>query len=374
MIWKVIDYIKRKKEIFKNFDSNTKYMLSGTYILDESIKYMTRDDEDTKKRAYKMLQADYYPFFIRVIIYFLRRTLFRKKIIIPEQELPLSGFSGNVLRPVRSSNGYSDSKIFDLKHNKVLSIFTDRKEYSTVVQTYDYFNRHFPMPNILWTNDDQLLIMEELVLFQPKNTWEEEDYEWVISDLFKRYYVYFNESKIKGNFTYKSPTELLNPLLGDSEIQLIKSNIHPELIDMKIPYLKLHGDLWTSNTLLLKEEKTQIKYIDWEYSKDFWFFYDLFNMMWLEYYVNNNFIYVKRYITGDYDEDFKKIFSLFHLHFQPKFKLDYLNLFFLNFFEERLANLNEVDKKESLNKYKGLLQKVNREINDIELMTRLYIG
>lgn len=374
MIWKVIDYIRRKKEIFKNFNANTKYMLSGTYVLDESIKYMTRDDEDTKTRAYKMLQTDYYPFFIRVIIYFLRRTLFRKKVIIPEQDLYLSEFSGNVLRPVRSSNGYSDSKIFDLKHNKVLSIFTDRKEYSTVVQTYDFFNRHFPMPNILWTNEDRLLIMEELVLFQPKNTWEEEDYEWVISDLFKRYYVYFNECKTKGNFTYKSPTELLNPLIANSEIQFIGSTIHPELIDMKIPYLKLHGDMWTSNTLLLKAEKTQIKYIDWEYSKDFWFFYDLFNMMWLEYYVNNNFSYVKRYITGDYDEDFKKIFSLFHLHFQPEFKLDYLNLFFLNFFKERLVNLNEVDKKDSLNKYKGLLEKVNREKNDIDLMTRLYIG
>ncbi|MFS0775524.1 hypothetical protein ABC255_05795 [Neobacillus sp. 3P2-tot-E-2] len=359
MIGKLHNYIKRKKEIITNFNENTKYMCSGEYILDDSLKYFTRNDFYTKKRAYKMLRSDYYPFSIKAFILVLRKTLFRKNITIPDHDLHIEEFSGTVYRPVRSSNGYSDSKIFDLSQNKVLSIFSDEHAYQSVIENYEYFKVHFPLPAILWKNNERLLIMEELVLFQPRNTWTQEDYLFVMNDIFDRYFIYYKECIKKENHSFNTPLDLLNSLKKHSEINFIKNQITPEILQMKIPYIKLHGDLWTSNTLLTKTNTRQVKYIDWEYTNELIFFYDIFNMIWLEFYVNNNGLYLEKYTKGEYDFYLKRIFSLFNITFNAKYRIDYFNIFFLNFFIERLSELNTIDKNDYINQYKRFLTKIS---------------
>jgi hypothetical protein len=363
MIRKFYRYIKRKKKILNGFYKNAKFMSAGKYVYDDSIKYITRNDYFTKQRANKMFQNNYYQVTIKFIIFLLRKTLFRNKITIPEHDLHLSVFSGTVYRPVRSINGYSDSKIFDLAHNQVLSIFSEEKDYMSVVNNYENFKEYFPMPTILRADGEQLLIMEELILFEQNYTWMKEDYLYIMTDIFERYFNYFKVCKKKGIHSFSSPEELLDIMKDSPEISFIKNKINPEIVHLQIPCLKLHGDLWTSNTLLIKANQKRICYIDWEYSNEYLFFFDIFNVMWLEVYVNNNYLYIEKYAKGDYDHSFKKMFSLFNISFKDKLRLDYFNIYFLNFYKDRVAHLEKIDKLDIINKYKRLLGKISIDLD-----------
>lgn len=356
MFGKVLNYIKRKKKIINSFDGKTEYMSAGTYVLDDSLKYFTRNDKGTKDSANKILQTDYYSFLQRLVVMLMRKTLFRKKVTIREQNIQIAGFSGTVFRPVRGTNGYNDSRIFDLEHKKVLSIFTEENEFQSVIENYEYFNQYFPMPKILWADNKGLQIMEELVSFQPYNSWSEEDYLYVLDEIFDRYFEYLSMCCHDPMTSNKTAINVYQSLSKNNEIQFLMDKINPAFFKINIPYRKLHGDLWTSNILFAKGEKNPIKFIDWEHSKEFMFFYDIFNFMWLEYYVHNNLIYLDKYFSGEYDDPFERIFSLFKLPFAETCRMDYLNIFLLNFFEKRLVYLDEIDRKGYINKYKRLLE------------------
>jgi hypothetical protein len=359
MLGKIYTYVKRRKEIVASFKRNTKYLCAGTYVFNDTINFITRNDSYTKKRTYELFQNNYYINGInRFVAGLLKYTFYRKSITVPEQEKQFKGFSGTVYLPVRSTNGYSDKKIFDFSRNQVLSIFTNEKDYKSYIQLYETFKDHFCMPTILWTSDEDLLIMEELIINLPNNTWEKDDFLYVMQDIYDRYYDYFNVCKTKGISSFITPKYLLASLPKGYEISLIKSKINSELFDLKIPCLKLHGDLWTSNILLVKAEEYTIHYIDWEWSNEFLFFYDLFMMMWNEVILNNNYIYIEKYAKGEYDPQFTKIFSVFDLSFQTQFRLDYLNIFFINFFKEKWVHLEKNNKTTIFNQYRNLMEKI----------------
>lgn len=357
MLRKMINYLKSRREVVKNFNASAKYMCSGYYVLDNSIMYITKNDYYTKIRAEKLLQTNCYPLSIRAIIFLLRKTLFRKNIYIPEQEEYLENFSGTVYRPVRSTNGYNDSKIFDLSHNKVLTIFSSEQAYQSVIDTYGNFKGYFPMPSILWRNDKRLLIMEELENFQPMNTWMKEDYLYVMNDVFKCNLKYFKDYKSSLQY-YRTPSAIVNSMENIPGLHFVSDKIHPDLLALHFPYTKLHGDLWTSNCLLVKGNKHQIKYIDWEYSRALIFFYDIFTMIWLEFYMNNNDIYIEKYLKGDYDDEFIRLFSLFDMKFEEKFRVDYFYIYFLNFFHERLIHFDSAAKQAYLYQFNKLIERM----------------
>jgi len=108
-------------------------------------------------------------------------------------------------------------------------------------------------------------------------------------------------------------------------------SIPKSLQEMKFPKVKLHGDLWTANIIV---DKQDIWYIDWNESDDYLFFYDFFKMMWKEAYVHGEHGYLDTYLARDWDADFTKIFKLFNLNFETEHRLAYFYLFFLNFLLE----------------------------------------
>lgn len=361
MIRKLVNYLNGKKEMVNDFHVNSKFMSSGEYVFDHSIEYIVRKDKDTKQRANDMFyQKDYIKVLIQWVNFLLKNTIFSKSMIIPEQNNQIIDFTGTIFTPVRSTNGYIDKRIFDLSRNKVLTIFTNEKDYRLVIENYAYFKNYFKMPAIIWTNDEHLLIMEELITFQPKHGWSQNDYYTVMEDIFYRYTDYFHACEVKGIYMYTSPADLLHSLPVSEEFYFIRNNIDIELFDLPIPCLKLHGDLWTSNTLLKKENNYEVHYIDWEFSKEFTFFYDFFMMMWLEVYMNNNYIYIEKYIQGEYDYFFKKIFSIFHLTFHPHLRIDYFHIFFLNFFKDRYIYFDDKNKRYVFKQYKRLFDKINK--------------
>ena len=337
MIQKVRNYIKEKKELIKSFHANASYMSSGAYVFDDSINYLVKDDEDTKKRTLELLQREYYgKSFIRLFVFVMKKFLFRGTIINQQKATPIDNFSGTVYLPVGSSHGYKDKKIFDLVQNKVMTLFSEKDDFKSVLSNYEYFNDFFPLPKVFWSDDQELLIMEELIISVPKNKWENDDLLFVMLDVFETYFDYFSFCISKKSYSQITIAEIVGSHPDDFELPFNPKQINEELLQLKIPKVKLHGDLWSANTLLTKSDKQQITYIDWEFSRELPFFYDFFNMMWLEAYVNNNDFYIEKYVNGEFDSPLIKIFAIFDLPFKSECRLAYFIYLFLNILQRTI--------------------------------------
>jgi hypothetical protein len=359
MIGKIYNYIKGKQEIVYRFYENSHFMSSGTYVFDESIKYIRIVDDDTKKHSSEILhQNRYRNVSSKICVFLLKKLLFRKSITIQKEKNELSNFSGTVFLPVGSANGYSDKKIFDFETERVLTIFSDKKDYNNHLSHYAYFKNYFPLPEIVWTKSKDLLLIEELIFLKPYNQWCKEDFLFVMRDIFNRYHNYFIDCYRKGNYVLSSPNQLFVSLSNGFEMDFIKKSIHNELLDLKFPCIKLHGDLWTANTLLDKHESNKVMYIDWEYSNEFLFFYDFFNVMWLEVYMYDNDFYIKRYFEGEYDVEFSNVFSIFDLTYHPEYRLTYFYIFFLNFMKERFKTMSGENQQIYYHQYRNLIEKL----------------
>ncbi|MGE6260641.1 phosphotransferase family protein [Heyndrickxia sporothermodurans] len=337
MFKELFQFISGKRETIKQFRKNTKYMSSGEYRFDESIEYICRSDCHSLLRASEMFQKNLYKkVFAKLIIFLLRKVLFNKKLNVIEHKLSLDDFSGTIFIPVRSTSGYIDIRIFDLTRNKVLTVFSRKKDYNSVIENYGKFKPFFHIPTVLWKSDEDLLIIEELIIFQPKTNWGNDDYLLIMKVTFELYLTFFKNKQEKIH-SFITPQNLFQSLPGEVEIKDLWMKISKEITNMKLPYTLLHGDLWTSNILYKKSDDFDVYFIDWEYSSEFIFFYDLFNMMWLEVYMNNNYVYVEKYVNGDYDLYFYNMFAIFDLKFQSKYKQDYFIIYFLEFMKNRLS-------------------------------------
>jgi len=359
MITKLYHYISDKRETIHSFYKYSDYMCSGSYVFDDSIKYIYKDENHIKNKANKILDNIHYrKMMMKLLVSILRNTIFKNPMIIQHPSLKKEAFSGTIFLPVGSTRSYRDQKIFDIKNKKVLTIYAHKEDYQTVLAHYAYFKEYFPVTSIYWKDDEKQLIMEELIFFQPNKIWEEEDFLYVMETVFHHYANYLNTCKVNGLYSYHTLSSVLESLQDDPKIDYIKSKISPELQSLPIPSVKLHGDLWTSNILLMNGTQNQLKYIDWEFSNELYFFYDFFCMMWLEVYMKENYIYIEKYVRGDYDYHFGQIFSLFHLTFDSRLRNAYFHIFFLAFYKERLIHFNEEDKHIYFIQYKKLIEKM----------------
>ncbi|WP_042353819.1 phosphotransferase [Bacillus rubiinfantis] len=363
MIREIRDFIHEKKRMENSFLSNAKLMCPGTYTFDRSVKFMMRNDQWTENTINEMIKQDKYSkAYIRFFIVLLKMFVFRKKLVVPKQQSVIEDFSGTVYLPVRSTNSYNDTKIFDLTRNKILSIFTRNEDYQSVLTNLNYFNEYFPIPQIIWKSDQKLFIMEELIRFKSLDQWTNHDYEFVIKGVFGHYIEYFKACKQNGQFSLQKRAIICKESLGDTDA--FSFDIDEEIAQQEFPYVLLHGDLWTGNLLLEEQVHRSIYYIDWEYSSELLFFYDLLNMMWIEIYMNNNYVYFDQYLNGDYDEQFSELFLIFNLRFYTERRLDYFMLYFVHFLHVRGSHFDRKDKLIYLEKYKKLLKRVNGKLAD----------
>ncbi|KKK36621.1 hypothetical protein WQ57_18410 [Mesobacillus campisalis] len=201
------------------------------------------------------------------------------------------------------------------------------------------------------------MLAEELITFHPTKDWVDEDLLKVMEDVFNRYYHYFCSCLVKGTYPFVTPISLFKSVPNNRDTIFIWSEIEADFQEMNVPMLRLHGDLWTANTLLDKSVG-EIYFIDWEFSNYLFFFYDFFNMMWVEFYINKNDLFLNQYVNGEYDHEMERAFTLFGLDFKQQARMSYFNLYFLNYYAMRLTKMDLKSRKAYIKQYKKLLRQI----------------
>lgn len=239
-------------------------------------------------------------------------------------------FSGNIMW--FCSNG--DIKIFS--NSETLILCSSKNNYLQKINNYDYFSPFFQMPELVYRDDANYVLIEKFIDFKNKT---DQDDDFILNTIYQDYTNYFSNMLRGSAANYQTLNDLLlksSSAIHIKEFENIVNAIDHKLLQMKFPFFKLHGDLWTANILLEKQRATNkaLWYIDWDTSGEYIFFYDFFKFMWNELDVNHNYIYYEKYLRGEFDQKFKEIFSMFQLEFQPEHKKSYFLMFFLNFLLE----------------------------------------
>lgn len=355
MIGKVLAFISRKKQVFKEFLEYQNYMNPGIYQWDNTLRFIMKTNPNAERGTYHTFY-NYYGKKERFFLWLARHTFFRDKIVVNGNGAVKTHFVGEVYRPFRSTNNYRDKKLFNFAEGKVLSIFSRDIDYRRTLDIHKKFQIFFPMPKILWKNQQNREICEELVEFVPIEMWTEDDYEFVMNDMLTRSLRYLQKES-KRKLRDVTPRMTFLALENKQEIRFIYKMVTPHLLRESHPCIELHGDLWRSNTFLIKDRNLRkVVYIDWEFSEELPFFYDFFTFIWLDGYVNQEDFYFKRYLAGEYDSELQKMYSFFGLTYNPAYRIDYFHIYFLYFYSYRLFDLPKYERMSFIKRYKQFVE------------------
>ncbi|MHB1153384.1 MAG: phosphotransferase [Eubacteriales bacterium] len=363
LVYLIRFYISRKR-IIRNFKFNKIYMINGDYIFDKTFNYIYLNNDFTSIKVSDLFDNGSkilaYKFTIskHIINYILIKSLSFKLKIKNNGEIEKKEFKGNIYLPNWDDNNF---KIFDLYNKKILHIFTKKEAYLKKLFNYNHFNHYFNMPLIINKDENNLLIIEEYRDFKKYNSWNDCDFKIVMKDIFMKTIKYFSSIVGKLDYTLKTPINLLERK-EDNFINDILNGINDALKNTNFPKILLHGDLWTSNILLDNKNKN-VRYIDFELSKEFIFFYDIFYLMWSEFNIYKSHKFLEFLLSGEFDSYFALIFNMFRLNFTVQHKIDYLNIFFLSHYCEWLYKADKTTKQVFYNKYKMFMDFARNNFN-----------
>lgn len=353
MFKKIFNYIKRKNKMITNFTDCSHLLQSGEYIFSNSMSYIHLKNEEVDKRAKNMFSNNSKITIYKIFDRFVKKMFFNENIIIHNSEAENKKFIGSVYLPA-NNNDNKKAKIFDFDNNKVLSIYSLKNDYIRENELYVEFSGFFKIPEIILSDDVELVLIEKLIEFKSNLNWSNNDYIKVMDEIFKNYINYYNNCEMSNEYVLKTPLELLNSLKDQEKVDFLRKNINTNLMNKKLPFIKIHGDLWSANILIDKDNKNDIYFIDWEHSDNFILFYDFFWLMQNEAIYNENYFYLEQYIKGYYNHYFKEIFLIFDIKFEEKYKVDYLIIFFVNVFETRLKDKNKKTNDIVYNRFKNI--------------------
>src|SRR5690625_1552981 len=355
MIKKVINHVRRKRCIEEQFFMNSDNLVPGEYVFDAWLTYIYFKDDDISKRAESMFSKKPKKTLHILAVLIIRALFFRRKLEIKQSD-EIEGFAGTVYLPANNQGENSDAKFFDFENNKVMSILSSEFNYNKKIDDYKRFRKYFPIPTILWGDNQRFLIVEDLIEFRSSRSWMKEERSF-INDIFHRYIKYFHECKRNDDFIMTTPKFLFEKLTNDHIKTYLLKNISDELMNKKIPLIKTHGDLWSGN-VLLEKGKSSYYYIDWEHATEFSLFYDIFWFMQNEAIYHNNYSLFDNYINGVFDEHFKGMFRIFDMEdYRTEYRQDYFFIFILNVFVTRLANAEQKTKNVVYNQFHDLLKR-----------------
>lgn len=308
------------------------YLKNGQYTFDKDLRTVF----NTTQTSHPMINS-------------LKNTKTEEELSLEIEDSGLKQFNGSILW--FGING--DIRIFS--DEEVLVICANKESYQKKITNYTYFSPFFRIPAIISQEAKHNRLTEAFIHFEDKT---DDDEAFILKTIYDDYRSYFNYLTLHSKVEYQTLNSLLDTssnMIHIHQFENIIEKIAPELLSLKLPFINLHGDLWSDNILLNDEAgKRVLWYIDWETAGKYVFFYDFFKFIWNELDVHHNYYYYKRYIAGEFDEELTSIFAIFHLQFQPKYRQSYFCLFFLNYilhdtdniaFKYKLEEINDFERK-----------------------------
>lgn len=359
MLNKFKSYIKRKDYMLNNFKENASYLYPGEYVFDNSLTYICLKDEDVLIKANELFGNSIIKYSYKIIFYILKKVYFNKSIIITCQNNHIMDeFKGNIYLPANNNNTTNDAKIFDFANKKVLSIFSTTEKMKSEIENYNTTKDFFSIPKIINHDFKNLYIVEEIIDVRINELWTNSDNSYVMNEIINQYINYLSFCKREYNYSFNNINNLIiDSKLTNGFITKFKKSIDSELLNLEFPFVKLHGDLWSSNILLENNTNREIYIIDWEHAGDYLFFYDLFWFMQSEAVNNKNYDFINEYFLGEYDDCLIKMFNMYNLTFYKKYRIDYFKIFCINVFITRIGSEDEFVLDVVYNQFEKLIDK-----------------
>lgn len=359
MLGKAISFIKKKKFMLKIFLANSNCFYPGTYFFDESLMFIYLKDEANYRKSMELFGKSTVlnNKLKKAFILLVKKLFFNKEIVVTnngnEDTFQATAFFIGI---DKDRNG----KAFDFENRKVRTFYFSIMKYNQILENYHYFKSFFNTPKIQSYDNYRLIITEELITYKPHHSWSEEELRLVMEDIFQKYLSYFTTCRLRDFFVLKKPISIVEELSPEDEASnLFKSSTNQKLIHFDFPFIRLHGDLWSPNILISKMQYgNSIYYIDFEDSDSFFFLYDIFWLMHEQILYNNNDYLLTKYIEGAYDSYFRKLFAIFDLEFEGKYRLDYLNIYFINIYTKRWRSHSYKERINYVHNYRDMIRKM----------------
>ena len=228
-------------------------------------------------------------------------------------------FHGQLL--MLTAGGY---RYFDYKGGKSLKLYDSEVEYEHCRHSYTIFSEFFKTTYISF-NDGYSL--EKIINHYPRKFWSN---VLVTSNFFKiadDYIQYLSCSKgdiKKMSLQIEIPK---NDMFPHESRQLLNDILQNVNINDEIPYIYCHCDLHFDNTLL---DDNQLYLIDFDYAGKEIFFYDFFNVMYVEYVDRKNTILLDMFLSEDanmmntFNRVFNAVGEIFDISKKKKYFMQFL--------------------------------------------------
>ncbi|OJG18188.1 hypothetical protein RU97_GL002261 [Enterococcus canis] len=250
-----------------------------------------------------------------------------------------------------------DLKLFT--PDKVLTFSAGLDSFQRKLANYHYFSCYFTLPEVLYHNAAERVIIEERVFSQPISNPDKE----LLQRLIGRDYLDYFRKLVKA-------ADQLEWQSGESRLAESSNNAYQAefadlltlaspLLTTPFPRIRVHGDLWTENILLTAGQK--VVYLDWDESENLFFFFDIFKFLWNELDVHNERSYYESYLRGEFDELLSEWFTCFGLSFLPRYRKEYLYLFFLDFLLAESTTYPYQAKRQELRDFKKKILEQDKE-------------
>lgn len=248
----------------------------------------------------------------------LCRFIFGKKNI--RHSVRQNIFCGNTM--ILST--HQNIKIFDYSLKEVLFLPNEAKK-EVIIKNLEYFQKYI---NTTTLRIESFGIFEKYIVGYPRNEWSHNVLLDVYCNILQDFSEYFRKLGNCGcdcNIIRKN-TDKCNSIDIRKLISDIKKDIE-FLLDL--PCIYCHGDLHFRNCLYDKE---CVYYIDFEDSRYDVFFYDFFNIMYVDIIENDDYYLLNMYLEKNdlILTNFKKAFAWLNVDFNEDDMIKYLKLFLLS--------------------------------------------
>lgn len=223
----------------------------------------------------------------------------------------------------------NDLKIFDFVNNRVINFIKDTSKYMKIKNSYNIFNRYFDIPIISFC-DQEISYFEKYIEFKPYNNWSEEEKDNAFKVIFDNYKDYFiNCGEV--DFDRVSLKSILDDFKNSINHRELVGKIYEYMtsnnyITEQLTKVILHGDINFYNILY---SNSKYIFIDWEYSDKHVFFYDFFNLIFVECAYQNNASYLRNFFNGTYDKYFSNIFKVLKIDYNSSNRMYYFMVYIM---------------------------------------------